>query len=77
MFIELPHEIVELKFSCILRDYWCIDQPIDLDKLQGSSKTPLHFIFRYKGDSVGRYRRYPLVRFSDQKQPSLIQGMAD
>ena len=35
MFIELPHEIVELKFSCILRGYWCINQPIDLDKLQG------------------------------------------
>ena len=21
-------------------------------------ETPLHFNFRYKGDSVGRYRRY-------------------
>ena len=28
----------------------------------GLSETPLHFIFRYKGDSVGRYRRYPLIR---------------
>ena len=26
---------------------------------KGLSETPLHFIFRYKGDSVGRYRRYP------------------
>ena len=23
------------------------------------SESPLYFIFRYKGDSVGRYRRYP------------------
>ena len=28
---------------------------------KGSSDTPLHFIFRYKGDSVGRYRRYRCV----------------
>jgi len=27
---------------------------------KGSSETPLHFISRYKGDSVGRYRRSPL-----------------
>ena len=27
---------------------------------KGLSETPLHFIFRYKGDSVGRYRRYGL-----------------
>ena len=26
---------------------------------KGSPETPLHFISRYKGDSVGRYRRYP------------------
>jgi hypothetical protein len=26
---------------------------------EGLSETPLHFISRYKGDSVGRYRRYP------------------
>ena len=26
----------------------------------GLSETPLHFISRYKGDSVGRYRRYPM-----------------
>ena len=25
---------------------------------KGLSETPLHFIFRYKGDSVVRYRRY-------------------
>ena len=24
------------------------------------SETPLHFFSQYKGDSVGRYRRYPL-----------------
>ena len=30
---------------------------------KGSSEAPLHFIFRYKGDSVGRYRRYPLYFF--------------
>ena len=28
---------------------------------KGSSETPLHFISRYKGDSVGRYRRYPCI----------------
>ena len=28
---------------------------------KGSSETPLNFIFRYKGDSVGRYRRYRLL----------------
>ena len=28
---------------------------------KGLSETPLHFIFRYKGDSVGRYRRYGLM----------------
>ena len=27
---------------------------------KGLSETPLHFILRYKGDSVGRYRRYLL-----------------
>ena len=27
---------------------------------KGSSDIPLYFISRYKGDSVGRYRRYPL-----------------
>ena len=27
---------------------------------KGSPETPLHFISRYKGDSVGRYRRYPI-----------------
>jgi len=27
---------------------------------KGLSETPLHFISRYKGDSVGRYRRYPI-----------------
>ena len=27
---------------------------------KGSSETPLHFISRYKGLSVGRYRRYRL-----------------
>ena len=26
----------------------------------GLSETPLYFISRYKGYSVGRYRRYPL-----------------
>ena len=26
--------------------------------LEGLSETPLHFIFQYKGDSMGRYRRY-------------------
>ena len=34
--------------------------------VMGFSETPLHFIFRHKGDSVGRYRRYrrdtPLAR---------------
>ena len=29
---------------------------------KGLSETPLHFIIGYKGDSVGRYRRYPLLR---------------
>jgi len=29
--------------------------------VMGFSETPLHFIFRHKGDSVGRYRRYPLL----------------
>jgi len=29
-----------------------IDKLIRIDK-EGSSETPLHFIFRYKGDSVG------------------------
>ena len=28
---------------------------------EGLSETPLHFIFRCKGDSVGRYRRYRRV----------------
>ena len=34
---------------------------------KGSSETPLHFIFRYKGNSVGRYRRYPVIRYFEQK----------
>ncbi len=39
---------------------------------KGLSETPLHFIFRYKGDSVGRYRRYPLI----QSQMSTIRTAA-
>ena len=49
MFIELPHEIVELKFSCIPRGYWCINQPIDLDKLRGGIRTPFAFFSDTKG----------------------------
>ena len=49
MFIELPHEIVELKFSCILRGYWCINQPIDLDKLRGGIRNP----FAFFSDTMG------------------------
>ena len=49
MFIELPHEIVELKFSCILRGYWCINQPIDLDKLRGGIRNPFAFFSDTKG----------------------------
>jgi len=29
-------------------------RPINSDEPGGLSETPLHFIFRYKGDSVGR-----------------------
>ncbi|HJL97829.1 MAG TPA: hypothetical protein QF401_06715, partial [Candidatus Poseidoniaceae archaeon] len=48
-------------------DNGCITTTPSIDKLiriscKGLSQTPLHFIFRYKGDSVGRYRRYPLYR---------------
>jgi len=32
-------------------------QLIISDKLEGLSDAPFHFIFRYKGDSVDRYRR--------------------
>ena len=37
-----------------------IDKLIRIDK-EGSSETTLHFIFRYNGDSVGRYKRYRRV----------------
>jgi len=33
---------------------------------KGSSETPLHFILRYKGDSVGRYRRYGCIRLYEK-----------
>ncbi len=36
---------------------------------KGSSENPLHFIFRYKGDSVGQYSRYPF----DQNFPSFLR----
>ena len=40
---------------------------------KGLSETPSHFIFRYKGDSVGRYRRYPLPRRVNEGVP--LQNM--
>ena len=43
--------------------------------LEGSSETPLHFIFRYKGDSVGRYRRYPCDR--QQLQGALVFALTE
>jgi len=38
----------------------CFKEKIDriLFSSKELSETPLHFISRYKGDSVGRYRRY-------------------
>ena len=39
---------------------WTINRLIWMS-WKGSSETPLHFIFLYKGDSVGRYRRYGLL----------------
>ena len=54
----------------------------------GSSETPLHFIYRYNGLSVGRYRRYPsdysssvvfpllkkdhIAKGIDQKNPPIV-----
>ena len=35
-----------------------INKQTDSDKLQ-VIETPLHFILRFEGGSVGRYRRYP------------------
>ena len=35
---------------------------------KGLSETPLYFIFQYNGDSVGRYRRYPLLQ-NERKGP--------
>ena len=43
-----------------LPDFNTLWRHIISTKSQGLSETPLHFTFRYKGDSVGRYRRYPL-----------------
>ena len=39
---------------------------------KGLSETPLHFIFRYKGDSVGRYRGYPLLHPELDEQTTQI-----
>ena len=36
---------------------------------KGLSETPLHFIFRYEGDSAGRYRRYPLLANVSRGEP--------
>ena len=38
----------EINWICVLTDS---------DKLQGAIRNPFAFYFRYKGDSVGRYRR--------------------
>ena len=35
---------------------------------KGLSETPLHFIFRYKEDSVGRYRRYRFICFKSREE---------
>jgi len=39
------------------------------------SETPLNFIFRYKGDSVGRYRRYPLLHMRADGVPFETNSM--
>jgi len=42
---------------------------ISLNHNVGVSETPLHFIFRYKGDSVGQYRGYGCVCRHTQGHP--------
>ena len=43
---------------------------------KGLSQTHLRFIFLLKGDSVGRYKRYPLIDYDVRSSSTALMSAA-